>query len=104
MENCAVPDVSAGLDGCFHVRVGMNNAIILKITPCLYHDPTHITAKRCPRTDITTWANNNVANENRGGMNERCRIHYRDDTVDGIDVRHRNRLVRRGVPLRGNDK
>jgi hypothetical protein len=83
-----VANVSAGFNDCLHVGIGVDYAIVLEVATSFDHDPADITAQRSPWADITARANNNVADENCGWVNERGRIHHWDNTFKGIDVRH----------------
>ena len=47
-----------------------------------------VTAQAGERTDVRAGGDDDVADEDRGGMHEGARIDDGDDAVDGIDLGH----------------
>src|SRR5688572_5729613 len=65
MNNCTMTDMGMLPEMHRYSREHVDDAIFLDITSILKNDLPPVTAKRCPRSDITISSNNYISRNNR---------------------------------------
>src|SRR5690625_2594434 len=95
MQHGPVPHMAVFVNDGFEFVRAMNNAGILDVGTALHDDTAEITAQTCHRTHIHTRTDDDVSDQDSGGVNIGSGVDDRDDAIDGIHVQHDSSLLQR---------
>ena len=88
VQDGAVPYVAVGFDDRVAAGEAVHDAGVLEIAAGLENEAAEIAAQNGLSADVAAWADDDIADEDGGGVHEGGGVDDRDDAFELVDVSH----------------